>query len=352
MKRVYSRLAVFLILCALLTLSAICVSGVKGEEPRPVKLRDDDSIRVSFQIDFRPFCFRLVYNYTAKNYSLYSLGELIVGKSSITDIGDFVAENLPGPTISSEGTFSFPDDSPYKWFEIKDMGDVIIVYYNGIEALVVVPENPGASVILVLSPENKTYNTTDVPLEYKVNEYFFTTTYSLDGHAKRTIMGNTVLTGLANGTHSIVVYIETAPGNITASETIYFTVSSTDSSTNSSTDNENQIFAPKTVTPQIEAKYKAEDTSTNIKNETPDYSTKEPEITNTEEDNSNETPATQQDTNIPNTSTQVLEGLAPSGFLAAIIGTSDLFLAYSLIGVLVTAASWFLAGAKMRKHKR
>lgn len=344
MKRVYSRLAVLFILCALLTLSAMCVLGVKGDELGSVKLREDDSIRATFIIDYRPFCFRLVYNYTKQNYTLYTVGELIVGKSNINDVGEFIAENLPGPTISSEGTFSFPEDSPDKWFEIKDMGNVTIVYYNGIEALVIVPENPSSSGILMLSPENKTYTTTEVPLEYKTNEFFFTTTYSLDGQANQTTTGNTVLTGLSEGQHSIVIYIETAPGNITASETVYFTVFSTDSG--------NQIFAPNTVTPQIENKYEAEDTLTNTKNETPDYGTQEPETTDTEENNPNEICPTQQDTNIPNTSTVVLDGFHPSGFLAAIIGTTNLSLTYALIGILVTATAWVFTGSKIRKQKR
>ncbi len=83
--------------------------------------------------------------------------------------------------------------------------------------------------ISVLSPENKTYAKTDIPLEITVNRIFFGTSYSLDGQANVTIFGNTTLTGLSEGPHNIVVYIEDSPGNIRSSEIIYFTVATTSS---------------------------------------------------------------------------------------------------------------------------
>jgi len=86
-----------------------------------------------------------------------------------------------------------------------------------------VPENTSL-VISVLSPENRTYSVRDVPLEYTVNRAFYSATYSLDAQANVTITGNITLTGLSEGPHSIVIYIEDVPGNISSSETVYFTV--------------------------------------------------------------------------------------------------------------------------------
>jgi len=86
-----------------------------------------------------------------------------------------------------------------------------------------VPEN-ASLVISVLSPENTTYSITDIPLEYTVNRFFYGTTYSFDGQTNVTITGNTTLTGLPEGPHSIIVYIEDTPGNVSVSETVYFTV--------------------------------------------------------------------------------------------------------------------------------
>jgi hypothetical protein len=89
-----------------------------------------------------------------------------------------------------------------------------------------VPEDT-ALVISVLSPENTTYSNADVPLEYTVNRAVYSTIYSLDEQTNVTIIGNTTLTGLSEGPHSIVVYIADAQGNISASETVHFTVNTT-----------------------------------------------------------------------------------------------------------------------------
>lgn len=244
MKRVYSRLTLFFILCSLLmpTLSVTWIPEVKGAEqdsweeifgdlgengnftfePHPVKV-PEDGIWVTFLIDYRWFSFRLVYDNISETYSVYSQGELVAG-DLITDKGELVAENMRGPAVSSDGTYD-PLDI-IGWFEMKEDQNTVRVYYDGVEVLVVVAENPLSSVIKVLSPQNTTYNSAEVPLEYKLNSIFYTTKYSLDGQANQTIIGNTVLTGLSDGSHSIVVYAESPLDNSSASETIYFTVAS------------------------------------------------------------------------------------------------------------------------------
>jgi hypothetical protein len=82
---------------------------------------------------------------------------------------------------------------------------------------------PPPSVSIAL-PENKTYDTSEVPLNFTVNESGKQITYSLDGQDNVTATGNTTLTGLSNGEHNITVYATSAAGNIGASETITFTV--------------------------------------------------------------------------------------------------------------------------------
>ncbi|UCC58694.1 MAG: right-handed parallel beta-helix repeat-containing protein [Candidatus Bathyarchaeum sp.] len=81
--------------------------------------------------------------------------------------------------------------------------------------------------ISILSPENKTYATTGVPLEIAVNRIFYSTSYSLDGQANVTIIGNTTLTGLSEGPHNIIVYIQDTPENVSASHIIHFTIDTT-----------------------------------------------------------------------------------------------------------------------------
>jgi hypothetical protein len=78
--------------------------------------------------------------------------------------------------------------------------------------------------ISILSPENKAYNTSDVPLDLTVNETASQITYSLDGQENVTAAGNMTLTQLSNGAHNVTVYAADEAGNMGASETATFTV--------------------------------------------------------------------------------------------------------------------------------
>jgi len=80
--------------------------------------------------------------------------------------------------------------------------------------------------ITIVSPENKTYSTTDdVTLEFTVSEATSWIKYSLDGQANVTITGSATLSGLAEGTHSITIYAQDTDGLTGMSETIYFSLS-------------------------------------------------------------------------------------------------------------------------------
>jgi len=87
-----------------------------------------------------------------------------------------------------------------------------------------------APIVTVLSLENKTYDTPDVPLNFTVNEPVTKVAYSLDGKENVTVSGNTTLNRLSWGSHNIVVYAWDTAGlgpfyrNIGASETIYFAI--------------------------------------------------------------------------------------------------------------------------------
>ena len=48
--------------------------------------------------------------------------------------------------------------------------------------------------------------------------------YSIDDQANTTISGNTTLTGLSEGSHSLTLYANDTAGNTGKSEKIYFTV--------------------------------------------------------------------------------------------------------------------------------
>jgi hypothetical protein len=78
-------------------------------------------------------------------------------------------------------------------------------------------------IISILSTKDK-YDTSDVPLNFTVNELVSQITYSLDGQDKVTIPENATLIELRNGDHNVTVYATDWAGNTGASETMYFSV--------------------------------------------------------------------------------------------------------------------------------
>jgi hypothetical protein len=78
--------------------------------------------------------------------------------------------------------------------------------------------------IRLLSPQNQTYTTTEVLLDFMLNETASWTAYSLDGQEPVTTTGNISLTDLASGSHTITVYAKDAYSNMVASEIMHFSV--------------------------------------------------------------------------------------------------------------------------------
>ena len=78
--------------------------------------------------------------------------------------------------------------------------------------------------ISLLSPQNQTYATTDLVLNFTLNETASWIGYSLDGQKTVAITGNTTLANVPYGSHTITVYATDSAGNRGSSETIYFSV--------------------------------------------------------------------------------------------------------------------------------
>ena len=81
--------------------------------------------------------------------------------------------------------------------------------------------------IEILSPIETTYSTDSVPLSFIVFEPICWIGYSLDDQMNVTITGNTTLTDLSDGMHSIVVYANDTAGNMMSSDTVHFTIDTT-----------------------------------------------------------------------------------------------------------------------------
>jgi parallel beta-helix repeat protein len=79
-------------------------------------------------------------------------------------------------------------------------------------------------VITLTSPQNTTYYSTSVNLNYSVSEVTSWAGYSFDGGPNVTITGDTILTSLSYDQHSLTLYANDTAGNM-ASSTVRFTVS-------------------------------------------------------------------------------------------------------------------------------
>lgn len=89
-----------------------------------------------------------------------------------------------------------------------------------------------APAVHILSPENRTYNTNSIDLNFTVNEPTTWMGYSLDGQDFQTISGNTTL-NVADGSHNIMVNVTDGTGDSGTSERVHFTISTHDVSVTS-----------------------------------------------------------------------------------------------------------------------
>jgi hypothetical protein len=78
--------------------------------------------------------------------------------------------------------------------------------------------------ISIMTPENKTYELQNIPLNFTLSEQVSKIAFSLDGQDNITISGNTTLTDLSGGFHNITVYAWDNAGNIGFSKTVVFTI--------------------------------------------------------------------------------------------------------------------------------
>jgi hypothetical protein len=78
--------------------------------------------------------------------------------------------------------------------------------------------------ISFLSPQNGTYITSDVKLDFTVSEATSEVLYCLDGKANQILTGSVTLTGLENGVHNVTLYATALAGNAAEPKTLFFSV--------------------------------------------------------------------------------------------------------------------------------
>jgi N-acetylneuraminic acid mutarotase len=77
--------------------------------------------------------------------------------------------------------------------------------------------------ITLLSPQNQTYDSTDIQLSFTTDEAARYLAYSLDSQDTVTILGNVTLPALSDGQHRLTVYATDDLGN-TSEQTVHFTI--------------------------------------------------------------------------------------------------------------------------------
>jgi N-acetylneuraminic acid mutarotase len=78
--------------------------------------------------------------------------------------------------------------------------------------------------IEIISSQQESYSSTNITLDFTVDESVSTMNYVLDNGTAIEISGNLTLTGLSYGSHNLTVYATDKAGNIGASPTMYFTI--------------------------------------------------------------------------------------------------------------------------------
>jgi parallel beta-helix repeat protein len=115
--------------------------------------------------------------------------------------------------------FSIYENGTHRWIYFNYGHSTLEVIIHGTDMI--------PPTVTILSPENATYVVSDVPLTFTINETASWMGYSLDGQANVTITGNTTLTSLSEGVHSIVVSANDTAGNMGTSGILYFTTDTT-----------------------------------------------------------------------------------------------------------------------------
>jgi len=202
-------------------------SGPNQDQPSSDGIGDTAHVTDANNIDHYP----LIYPWGSPSPPSYTL-TIYSSPTGVTFTVDGVSRTTPWSGTCSEGasvSLVMPKTHDgYVWFHWLEDGDPnrikTVAMDTNITLTAVFTPDTTPPTISIVSPENKTYPVEDVPLTFTVSEPTSWIGYSLDGQANITIAGNTTLTGLSDGMHSLVVYASDIAGNMGSSDMVYFTV--------------------------------------------------------------------------------------------------------------------------------
>jgi len=140
------------------------------------------------------------------------IGYSLDGQDNVTITGNIV---LSGLSEGSHNVIVFATDSA------GNTGASDLVQF----AISIPPVDTTPPTVTINSPKNTTYEVSFILLDIFVNEQVSWIGYSLDGDDNVTITGDTVLSGLSEGSHSVVVFATDLAGNTGASNIVQFAFS-------------------------------------------------------------------------------------------------------------------------------
>ena len=129
---------------------------------------------------------------------------------------------------SLDGLFNVSIHAPTKLFTLAQGSHNIKMYANdsagnmGVSNTVYFSVDSIPPTIFIVQPQNKSYDVADIPMTFAINENA-SISYSLDGQANVSIVGNVTLPALSTGSHTLTIYATDDVGN-SGSQTTYFNV--------------------------------------------------------------------------------------------------------------------------------
>jgi hypothetical protein len=136
---------------------------------------------------------------------------------ALSDTGDGYAGNVTWSDLS-EGAYNL---TVYAAVYRNMLSFESRVWAVSKTALFAVDSTP--TYVSVLSPDNTTYDSSDVILSFTVNDPVSRVVCKVDGEYLN-VAGNTTLTALNNGEHSLTVYVTDRVGGWVKSQSVHFTV--------------------------------------------------------------------------------------------------------------------------------
>jgi hypothetical protein len=156
--------------------------------------------------------------YSLSNFNFaFSLSELPHGLHNLTFRSETSGDFFYG-TYSSD-----PLWGGWSWDRVNSHYSSCAIFFTA--------ETPPPIIQILSVEQQQVFDVSDVPLRFSVSEPFSWLGYSLDGQDNVTITGNTTLTGLTEGTHSLFVYANDSFGQTARSLIRYFTIAESSSFT-------------------------------------------------------------------------------------------------------------------------